>query len=84
MRWLGGAAGDGVPERWLAESSPVLSSGAQSHHGRIITRMGTTADTDHIPIMDPDAAACGMVTLGYPLASYKLERGCFRCLEVGT
>jgi hypothetical protein len=47
----------------------VLSSGAQSRHGRITTRMGTT---DHIPITDhPPAAVCGTVTPGYPLASYR-------------
>jgi hypothetical protein len=67
----GGAAGAGVgvgvPELWLAESLPVLSSGAQSRRGRIITRMDTTdliPITDHLP-----ATECGTVTPGYPLAS---------------
>ena len=65
-------AGVGVPERSLAESLPVLSSGAQSRHGRITTRMGTTdiTDTDHIPITDHrPATTCGTVTPGYPLAN---------------
>jgi hypothetical protein len=52
----------------------VLSSGAQSRHGRIITHMGTTdMDTDHIPIPDHrPAAVSGTVTPGYPLAKLKL------------
>jgi len=65
------AAGVGVPELWLAESLPVLSSEAQSRRGRIITRMATT-DTDHIPITDRPAAACGTATPGCQLASYEL------------
>ena len=52
----------------------MLSSGAQSRHGRIITRMVTT-DTDQIPITDLPAVACGTVTPGYPLASYELGGG---------
>ena len=38
---------------------------------------GTTdiTDTDHIPITDPPAAACGTVTPGYPLVSYELDGG---------
>ena len=56
------------------------SSGAQSRHGRIITRMATTADTtdtDQVPITDLRlrAAACGTVMLGYPLASFELGGG---------
>ena len=55
----------------------MLSSVAQSRRGRITTRMGTTdiTDTDHIPITDPPAAACGTVTPGYPLVSYELDGG---------
>ena len=65
---LAGRAGVGVPELWLAESLPVLSSGAQSRRGRIITRMATTG-TDQIPITDRPAAACGTATPGCQLAS---------------
>jgi hypothetical protein len=51
--------------------------GAQSRHGRIITRMATAADTtDQVPITDPSRAdACGTVMLGYPLASFELGGG---------
>jgi hypothetical protein len=53
----------------------VLSSEAQSRHGRIITRMGTTdmdTDTDHIPITHHlPAATSGTVTPGYPPAKSK-------------
>jgi hypothetical protein len=65
------AAGAGVPELWLAESLPVLSSEVQSRRGRIITRMATT-DTDHTLITDHPAAACGTATPGCLLASYEL------------
>jgi hypothetical protein len=54
----------------------VLSSGAQSRRGRIITRMATT-DTDQIPITDRPAAACGTATPGCQLASYELTAGGF-------
>jgi len=53
----------------------VLSSEAQSRHGRIITRMGTTdmdMDMDHIPITHHlPAATSGTVTPGYPPAKSK-------------
>ena len=53
----------------------MLSSEAQSRHGRIITRMGTTdmdTDTDHIPITHHlPAATSGTVTPGYPPAKSK-------------
>jgi hypothetical protein len=54
----------------------VLSSEAQSRHGRIIIRLGTTdmdTGTDHIPITHRlHAATSGTVTPGYPLASCEL------------
>ena len=56
----------------------MLSSGAQSRHGHIITRMGTTdMDTgmDHIPTDHRPAVASGTVTPGYPLVSYELDGG---------
>lgn len=54
----------------------MLSSEAQSRHGRIIIRLGTTdmdTGTDHIPITHRlHAATSGTVTPGYPLASCEL------------
>jgi hypothetical protein len=59
----------------------VLLSEAQSRHGRIIIRLGTTemdTGTDHIPITHRlHAATSGMVTPGYQPASYD-RRGCAR------
>ena len=59
------------PGAVVGEVLPVLSSGARSRRGRIITRMATT-DTDQIPITDRPAAACGTATPGCQLASYEL------------
>ena len=60
-----GGAG-GVQERCSARSWAVLSSEAQSRHGRT-TRLPTT--TDRTLITDHAAVASGTVTLGCPPAS---------------